>query len=86
MLGCLSQLAVAATAFLAGRGYISAWWIALPVFLTASFAISNGPMFGQVLQANRDGRTSVFPLVLAANMFGWALFAGAIFWVTRIFS
>ena len=81
-LGCLSQIAVIATAILAGLGYFSFWWVAVPAFLAGSFQISNGPWYDLVMTANRDGRFNVFPIMLIVNILPWIIVAGIAYWIT----
>jgi hypothetical protein len=83
MFGCLSQVAVLASAIAAALGYFSFWWVAIPVFLAGSFQISNGPGFDVVMDANRQGRFGVFPMMLVGNILPWLAVAGVAYWITK---
>ena len=82
MLGCLSQIFVLVTAIFSGLGYFSFWWAVIPSFFAGVFQISNGPGFDLALTANREGRVSVFPIMLLANFLPWLGVAGAAYWIT----
>jgi hypothetical protein len=86
MLGCLSMLSVVATAIGAGLGKFSFWWVLIPVFLAGSFALSNGPAFYRIVQANQQGRLGVFPIMLGTQLLFWLIVAGAVFWLTTTLS
>lgn len=86
MLGCLSILAVIATAVGAGLGKYSFWWVLVPVFFAGSFSLSNGPGYHLVMQANREGRLGLFPRMLAFHIVVQLAVAGALFWVTNALS
>jgi hypothetical protein len=78
----LSQVAVLAAAIAAELGCFSFWWTVIPAFFAGSFQISNGPGFDLVLTANRDGRFSVFPIMLMTNILPWLAVAGIAYWIT----
>ena len=83
-LGCLSQVATLATAIAAGLGHFSFWWTLIPAFLAGTFQLSNGPGYDLVLEANKQGRLSVFPMMLASNIVPWLGVAGLAYWITSL--
>lgn len=86
MIGGISFLALLGVAFASGYWGISWWWILIPAFLTASFNISNGPSYGLVMQANREGRLSVFPQILGCHMLACLPVAFFVRWVASLFA
>lgn len=80
-LGCLSTLALIVTAIAAGMGYFSFWWVLIPAFFAGSFALSNGPGYGAIIEANRQGRVWYFPMMLALSISLHVAVAGGIYWI-----
>lgn len=80
MLGCLATLIMIAAAIASGAGYFSFWWVTLPVFLAGSLALSNGPHYARVIQANERGQVSFFPLMLASYCATQLAVAGLAYW------
>ena len=85
-LGCLAQIAVLGIAISAAVYGYSFWWTLIPAFFAGSLQLSNGPGFDRVINANREGRLSVFPTLLLANVLPWVAVAGAAFWLTTYVS
>lgn len=84
MLGALSKLAVIAVAVAAGLSKLSFWWVLIPVFLAASFALANGPWYDRIVQANQEGRLTVFPVALGTQAVVQLALAAVVFGVTRV--
>ena len=84
MLGCLSTIVSLGVAIAAGLGHFSFWRVLIPSFLAGAFALSNGPHYGAILQANEEGRLSVFPMALAGTVGVSLAIAGVAYWVTRL--
>jgi hypothetical protein len=82
-LGRIFQLVVVVTAIAAGLGYFSFFWTLIPVFVAGSLAVSNGPGFDVVIQANQDGRLGVMPLMILRRMLPWLAVAGIVYWIAR---
>ena len=82
MFGLASKIIVLLAAIAAGMGYFSFWWTLLPIFLAGSFSLSNGPHLSNILDANRQGRLGVFPMLLAMSMLPWLFVGGVAFWIT----
>jgi hypothetical protein len=81
LLGCLSTLALLATAVAAGLGKLSFWWVLLPAFVAGSFALSNGPHHSSIIEANRRGQLAVFPTMLTISVLSHVALAGVVFWI-----
>lgn len=84
--GCISTLALVATAIAAGLGYFSFWWILIPAFFSGSFSLSNGPHYNQIIEANRQGRLGFFPVMLILSVGFSVAAAGAVYWLTGVLS
>jgi hypothetical protein len=74
------------TAVAAGLGYFSFWWTLIPAFFAGSFALFNGPGYDTIMRANREGRTGVFPTMLAVSIAAHLLSASAAYGITRLIS
>lgn len=85
MLGTLAALAVVAVSILAGLGTFSFWWVLIPAFFAGSLSLSNGPHYSAVVEANRRGSLTLFPLMLAIYMASYLILAGIVFWLTGRF-
>jgi len=81
MFSVVAIIATVATAIASGLGYFAFWWVLLPAFLAGALSLANGPGYGLVIDANRQGRLGVFPWLLAVNTLPWLLVAGVVFWV-----
>lgn len=86
LFGCIFQIAMLATAILAGLGNFSFWWTLIPAFFAASLSISNGPGFDLVIHANQEGRLAVLPRLLIFNILPWLALAGAAYGITSALS
>lgn len=84
MLKLLAILGVISTAIAAGLGYISIWWVLIPAFAAGSLSLSGGPGFEIVMQANREGRTSVMPIMLATRTAIYFVLAGTAYGITHL--
>ena len=84
MLGCVSTIASLGMAIAAGLGYFSFWWVWIPSFLAGSFALSGGPHYGAILEANEEGRLGVFPMALVGTVGVSLALAGVAYWLTRL--
>lgn len=82
MLERLSKIAVVAVAIAAGLSKLSFWWVLIPVFVAASFTLSNGPWFDRIVQANQEGRLSVFPTALATQSVVQMAIAAIVYGIT----
>ena len=76
-------MAVVAVAVAAGLSKLSFWWVLIPVFLAASFVLSNGPWYDRIVQANQEGRLTVFPMALATQAVIQLVLAAIVFGITR---
>ena len=85
MFGCLFTVATMGVGIAAGLHLMSFWWVLAPAFIAASFLLSNGPGFGTILRANKEGRLGVFPAMLAFNMLPQLAIAGIAYFVTSRF-
>lgn len=85
MLGCAADIGMIALATLAGLKGLSLWWAMIVAFVAGSFALSNGPGFETALRANEEGRLSVFPSLLAANVLPRMILCGVVYYVSHWF-
>ena len=79
----IATLAVYAVAVLAGLEKFSFWWVLIPVFMAASFMVSNR-YYDTVRRANEAGHLSVMPTLIGATGFGYLVTAGIVYWITRL--
>jgi hypothetical protein len=84
VVGYLSQVFVVGGAIMAGLGYISFWWVAVPILLAASLQIVNGPRLDFVTDANRRREFGVFPMILIGTISPWLAVAGVVYGITSI--
>lgn len=68
MLQAISTIAWFAVAVASGPLEWSFWWVALAAFFAGSMHLANGPGYELVVTANREGRLSVFPRLLAVHV------------------
>lgn len=85
-LGSLATLITLGVAIAAGLDKFSFWWVLIPAFFAGSLALSNGPHFAAVLDANRRGSLTLFPMLLAIYCGGMIALGGAAYGLTRLFT
>ncbi len=83
MIGCLTQIISLGTAVSAGIGYINFWWTLIPAFFAGALALSNGPHFNAVVEANKRGNFWLFPANLVIYVGSVLVGCGIAFGVTR---
>jgi hypothetical protein len=79
-LGRLSQLAVIIVAIAVAMLDQSFWWSLIPAFFAGSFQVTNGPNHAVVMNAHREGRLDVFPLLLLINILPWVAAALGVYY------
>ena len=83
MLGCLSHVAVLATAIAAGLGHLSFWWVLIPAFFAGSFSLSNGPAYERIMESYERRQWGTFPIMLIMAVAMSLGVAAVVFWITR---
>jgi hypothetical protein len=73
-------------ALTSGLGYFSFWWILIPAFFAGSLHLSNGPNYERVVQANKAGNLTFFPLMLATHVLASLAGAAVFYWIVRFFA
>lgn len=82
MLGCIFTIITLATGGAAGADIISFWWVLLPAFFAGSLGLSNSHHYGTVMEANRRGSMTFFPLMLGIYIGGQVILAAIVYWIT----
>lgn len=85
-LGFLSTVAVIAVAIFAGLGKFSFWWVLIPAFFAGSLSLSNSRHYSGVIEANKRGNLTTFPMLLAIYCAGELVLAGVTYWLTGLFA
>ncbi|MGV2495043.1 hypothetical protein [Pelagerythrobacter aerophilus] len=80
----LAAVGVVVLAVLAGLGYLSFWWVLIPAFFAGSLSLSNGHHYAAVMEANRRGSVTLFPLLLTIYCGGYIFFAALVYWLTGL--
>jgi hypothetical protein len=86
MLGTLAALAVVVVSILAGVGTFSFWWVLIPAFFAGSLSLSNGRHYAGVIEANRRGSLTHFPVMLAIYVSSYVVLAGIVYWPAGLFA
>ena len=83
-LGCFLYLvAIGLGAASATWGW-SFWWAIAAAFLAACLHVAGGPAYDTVRTANREGRLSVMPRVVAMHILPPLALAGISYWIARV--
>lgn len=80
----LITLIAVAMAVWAWTSGFSFWWTLVPTFFAGSLALSNGPHYAAIIEANARGSMTLFPLLLAIYWAGYIALAGFAYWLTGI--
>lgn len=86
-LGCLSHLAVVATAVAAGLGYFSFWWALIPAFVAGGFSLSNHPpSYSRIMASYERREWATFPSMLVMAVGMSLAVAAVVYWSTRYYA
>lgn len=75
-------IAMMAIAIVVGLERFSFWWVLIPAFFAGSLALSNGPHYMRVVEANQRGVLWYFPTMLMIHVAGKMILAGLAYAVT----
>jgi hypothetical protein len=80
----LAAAVVVGLAVWSGIGGDSFWWVLIPAFFAGSLGLSNGPHYAAVVEANRQGSLTLFPMMLAIYWISYTALAGLVYGLTRL--